>query len=96
MFTNASMDPPCYQPRNRHEKVWTQEEEEEENRPQVLGIGDLLYILSKHSTYLLLQGERCSIAYHLTFVPFKEKVVFMVLTALSCKLLFQYTYEERF
>lgn len=37
MFSHSSMDPPCYPQRNRHERTWTQEEEEEETRPQVLG-----------------------------------------------------------
>ncbi|XP_020643736.3 dnaJ homolog subfamily C member 18 isoform X1 [Pogona vitticeps] len=34
MFSHSSMDPPCYPQRNRHERTWTQEEEEEETRPQ--------------------------------------------------------------
>uniref|UniRef100_T1E5X3 DnaJ subfamily C member 18-like protein n=1 Tax=Crotalus horridus TaxID=35024 RepID=T1E5X3_CROHD len=34
MFSNSSMDPPCYPQRNRHERTWTQDEEEEEIRPQ--------------------------------------------------------------
>ncbi|XP_060642523.2 dnaJ homolog subfamily C member 18 isoform X1 [Anolis sagrei] len=34
MFSHSTMDPPCYQQRNRHERTWTQEEEEEDTRPQ--------------------------------------------------------------
>uniref|UniRef100_A0A8C5SL13 DnaJ heat shock protein family (Hsp40) member C18 n=1 Tax=Laticauda laticaudata TaxID=8630 RepID=A0A8C5SL13_LATLA len=34
MFSNSSMDPPCYPQRNRHERTWAQDEQEEEIRPQ--------------------------------------------------------------
>ncbi|XP_077168606.1 dnaJ homolog subfamily C member 18 isoform X1 [Paroedura picta] len=34
MFSNVSADPPCYPSRTRNERTWTQEEEEEETRPQ--------------------------------------------------------------
>ena len=42
MFSNVARDAHYYPRRHRNERAWTQEQEEEENRPQVTGL--------KHST----------------------------------------------
>lgn len=42
MFSNVARDAHYYPRRHRNERVWTQEQEEEENRPQVARRGDFL------------------------------------------------------